>query len=168
MKKLRLFVGKLGSGKSFIAKQQYELAQELGENPSYIEVSDLVTEFARKLTGKDEPSREDLQAVKQHMKDNKNWLLDSIVEAIENAPSNVIYLSGLREGWILDKLEELYGEADITVVEADSELRRKRRDLSEDDFEEASKRDDLIGLGDLLKNVKDRASVVVNNYEYES
>lgn len=165
MKRIRLFLGRLGSGKSHIAKQQFELSEELGEDPYYIEVSDLVTRFAQQITGKKNPTREEQQGVKQRMKNNPNWLLDAIIQEIERAPTDCIYLSGLREKWIFDKLQEKYGLIDVTVVEADAELRQKRRNLTLEQFNAAEERDDKIGLKELLESVESQASVVENNYE---
>lgn len=168
MKRIYLYLGKVGSGKSHIARQQYELMEELGKEPFYIEVSALVTDFAKKITGKENLSREELQGVKAQMKNDPNWLLDSIIEQIESVSTNTIVLSGLREKWIYDKLVEKYGKMRVTIVEADSELRRNRRELSSEQFKAAEERDNQIGLGELLESVGDHAVVVENNYEYTS
>jgi len=168
MKKLKFYLGKLGCGKSHVANLAFMTSQELGDDPCFIEVSDLVTEFAKNITGKENPSREEQQAVKEHMKSDPTWLLDSIVNKIESVDTKCIYISGLREKWIFDILEEKYGRSEVYLVVANDDLRMQRRGLTSEEFAEAQARDDQIGLGELLESVSNRANVIENNYEYTS
>lgn len=168
MKRILFYLGKLGCGKSYVARIDYMNSQELDDDPCFIEVSDLVTRFAKQITGKENPSREEQQAVKDQMKNDPNWLLNSITKEIDQANTKCIYVCGLREKWIFDVLETLYGSGEVIIVEADDELRRNRRGLSEEEFAEAQARDDKIGLSELLDSVTGRAKTVINNYEYTS
>lgn len=163
MRELVFFLGKLGSGKSYIAKKEFAACLQMGMSIDYIEVSDLVSDFAREITGKENPSREDLQLVKEKMKDSPNWLLDSLINKIEETQHSRVIVCGLREKLILDALEKKYGSGEIFIIEARDEVRRERRGLSLDEFIEADMRDYNIGLYRLLESVQDRAKVIKNN-----
>ena len=165
MRELIFYLGKLGSGKSCLAKREYKTCLQMGMNIGYLEISELVKEFFINLTGQSKPTRNDLQLVKERMKGDRNWLLNIIIERIESMSCQRIIISGLREKWILEELEKKYGSGEIFIINANKELRRKRRGLTVKEFEESEERDNKIGLEELLSSIEDRATTIVNNYE---
>ena len=164
--KLQFFVGRLGSGKTFIAKLCQQQHKENDKKTLFIEVSDIVGDFAKKLFGEN-PTREDKQRVKEMMTNDPKFILNEIVRRINEVTVDFVIISGLREYWIHEELEKLYGEADITYVEALASLRQKRRNYSKEEFEVAELRDEQIGIGYYILKIKSRAAIYINNYELE-
>lgn len=165
MKNIQLFLGRIGSGKSYIARLQQEVTEKIGKETFFIEVSELVEQFAKRVLKKENPSRTDLQGVKDKMKKDPNWLLNMLIEKIESTPNEEIFVSGLREKWIYDILVQRYDKIYTYIIQANAELRRKRRDLTQKQFLEAEERDDQIGLKDLLAAVKSKAVLIINEHE---
>ena len=164
MKKLYFFVGRLGSGKTYIAKLLQQQYKEEGKSTLFIEVSDIVGDFAKKLFGAN-PTREDKQRVKEMMKSDPDFILNEMQNRIEAIAAEHIIISGLREYWIHQELEKQYGRAEVTLVEAREDLRKKRRNYNDKEFVEAELRDDQIGIGAYIETIKGRAALRVNNYE---
>lgn len=158
MKSIRLYLGQLGCGKSHIAKQECKK-----ENGHFIETSALVSQVATKYYSN--PTREQLQKLKFQLQEDPRWLIDLLLQEIENTSKIKIFISGLREVSLYQELNALFGIDEIVIVIADDELRRQRRELSHEQFVEASKRDDSLGLSDLLELVKPKARIVYNNFE---
>ena len=167
MKKIYFYLGKIGSGKSHVAKAFAEKLSRADIPHLFIEVSDLVKQTASEYHGPN-PTREQLQALKEKLKANPNWLLDAILNLISRSNDDIIIISGLREKWILEQIEKKYGTARIAIVEADEELRMKRRQLSPEEFKTAEERDKKIGVDELIDSVRHRADVVPNNFERDS
>lgn len=157
------FIGRLGSGKTYIAKQFEKQLQEQGQTTSFIEVSDLVGEVAIALFGSD--SRESKQLVKEKMKENPRFLIDQLIQRIIIANSDVVIISGLREYWIYEELKRRYKKGDVYIVDADAELRKKRRSYTDEQFSKAEELDDKIGVGELIEKVSPFAKRIDNNYE---
>jgi len=164
MKKLHFFVGRLGSGKTYIAKLLQQQYKDQDKQTLFIEVSDIVGNFAKKLFGAN-PTREDKQRVKEMMKSNPDFILNEIQSQIEVTTAEYVIISGLREYWIHKELEKQYGQVEVTLVEADTTLRRVRRNYSQEEFEVAEQRDDQIGIGEYIEKIRSRALLCINNYE---
>ena len=164
--KLHFFVGRLGSGKTYVAKLCQQQHEKKNKSTLFIEVSDIVGDFAKMLFGEN-PTREDKQRVKELMRSDPKFILNDIVRRIDNVVVDFVVISGLREYWIQEELEKRYGVADVTYVEARSSLRQKRRNYSDEEFKAAELRDDQIGIGAYIEKIKNRAVLYLNNYELE-
>lgn len=169
MKKLIFYIGKIGSGKSHTAlRREADVSAKKKIPCEYIEVSELVLEQAAKLAKSEvglRPSRKECQEVKQKMmKENPRWLLDLLLQGITNSLSDTIFVSGLREKWIFDELEARYPNVEIYIVEADEEVRAKRRSITLEELRRQEERDNEIGLGAFLEAVRNRAKIIENNY----
>jgi 2-hydroxy-3-keto-5-methylthiopentenyl-1-phosphate phosphatase len=164
--KLHFFVGRLGSGKTYVAKLCQQQHEKKNKKTLFIEVSDIVGDFAKKLFGNN-PSREDKQRVKEMMKNDPKFILNEIIRRIDEVVVDFVIISGLREYWIQEELEKRYGAADVTYVDARPGLRQKRRGYSDEEFKAAESRDDQIGIGSYIEKIKSRATLYQNNYELE-
>lgn len=157
---LFFFIGRLGSGKTYIAREYEKKLQGQGFLTTFIEVSDIMSTFLPP-----NPTREQKQELKEKFKANPRFLIDRLIECIKNAPSESIIISGLREYWIYDELQRLYWVNRVVIVEAPAELRRKRRGYTEEEFKLAEERDDKIGVGELIKNLSSVAFFEQNIFE---
>jgi hypothetical protein len=159
-KNLLFFIGRLGSGKTYVAKQYEKQLQIMGYTTTFIEVSSIMNTFLPP-----NPTREQKQELKEKLKNHPRFLIDSLIEAIKKAPTTEIIISGLREYWIYDELQRQYSVKQVFIVNAPAELRRKRRGYTEEEFKLAEERDDKIGVGELIEKLTQGACVIQNIFE---
>lgn len=160
MKNLYFYIGRIGSGKTHFANK---FAPTIKGGAYVIEVSTVMRTFAPLNA-----TRDQLQAVKLQMKANPRFLVNEIIRQIEAAPSEHIIISGLRELWIYNELTTRYNTVGTLIVNSAPELRRARRNMSPQEFAEAEKRDDDIGVGELINTLAPIATMITNNYEWST
>lgn len=162
-KTIYFFIGFIGSGKTYVAKQFEKTLQEQGKETCFIEVSDLVGEAAKAYFGSD--SRENKQMIKEKMKDNPRFLIDELIKRIDLATADEVIISGLRESWIYEELKRRYKVGDVYLIDADAEARKNRRSYTDEQFAKAEELDNKIGVGELVEKVSPIAKRIDNNYE---
>lgn len=149
-------VGKLGSGKTFIAKR---IAEDLGWD--FIEVSDIVSKILKKSK---EDGREDLQEGLKG-KTGSQLLLDEIKNHLIKRE---IVLCGSREPWHVYNLFKLDGIYDpIVYVEADDYTRYIRickRDgyITPAQFDQMNLRDKELGMDILMSGSTFSINIIDN------
>ncbi len=160
-KSLHFYIGRLGSGKTHLAKQYTEsLNRTYNLDAVFIDVSTVMKSFVGSNA-----TREQLQDFKNLMKEEPRFLVDELHRLINSVPNKEFVITGLREPWIYKELSKTYKVRQVVFVDAKPHLRRQRRKLAQDVFEQQEAKDKSLGIDELIELVSSVATVIGNDFE---